>query len=45
MRRRKEERKALKLARLLVSLDDAARDRRPLLPRRARRAVLGTARY
>jgi len=39
MRRRKDERKALKLARLLVSLDDAARADRPLRPRRRRVAV------
>jgi hypothetical protein len=41
MRRRKDERKALKLARLLVSLDDAARADRPLRPRR-RRVALST---
>jgi hypothetical protein len=41
MRRRKDERKALKLARLLVSLDDVARADRPLRPRR-RRVALST---
>jgi hypothetical protein len=39
MRRRKEERKALKLARLLVSLDDAARADRPFRRRRQRVAL------
>jgi hypothetical protein len=39
MRRRKDERKALKLARLLVSLDDVARADRPLRPRRRRVAL------
>jgi hypothetical protein len=39
MRRRRDERKALKLARLLVSLDDAARADRPLRPRRRRVAL------
>jgi hypothetical protein len=39
MRRRRDERKALKLARLLVSLDDAARADRPLRPRRRRLAL------
>jgi hypothetical protein len=41
MRRRRDERKALKLARLLVSLDDAARADRPFRPRR-RRVALST---
>jgi hypothetical protein len=39
MRRRRDERKALKLARLLVSLDDAARADRPWRPRRRRIAL------
>jgi hypothetical protein len=38
---RKDERKALKLARLLASLDDTARLRRPA-PRRRQRAFLST---
>jgi len=45
MRKRRQERKAARLARLLVSLDDAAREERPWWrPRRAQRAALGTSR-
>jgi hypothetical protein len=44
MRKRRRHRKALSLARLLVSLDDAARDARPWRPRRVHRAALGTVR-
>jgi hypothetical protein len=43
--RRRQERKALKLARVLAALDDEARDVRRWRPRRAHRAALGTARY
>jgi hypothetical protein len=42
--KRRRERKALKLARLLVALDDEARETRSWWPRRAQRAALGTAR-
>jgi len=41
--KRRRERKARRLARLLVALDDEARETRPWRPR-SRRAVLGTAR-
>jgi len=41
--KRRRERKAVKLARLLVALDDQARETRPWRPRR-HRAALGTAR-
>jgi hypothetical protein len=44
MRKRRRDRNAAKLARLLVSLDDAARETRPWRPRRAHRAALGTTR-
>ncbi|MDQ2909843.1 MAG: hypothetical protein M3R39_02340 [Actinomycetota bacterium] len=45
MRNRRNERKAVKLARLLVSLDDVARETRPWWrARHAQRAVLGTTR-
>jgi hypothetical protein len=42
--KRRRERKALKLARMLVALDDEARVARPWRPRRAHRAALGTGR-
>jgi hypothetical protein len=42
--KRRKERKALKLARMLVALDDEARETRSWRPRRAQRAALGTAR-
>ena len=44
MSKRRLERKAAKLARLLVALDDEARESRSWRPRRAQRAALGTAR-
>jgi hypothetical protein len=44
MRKRRRNRKAMSLARLLVSLDDAAREARPWRPRRVHRAALGTLR-
>ncbi len=44
MRRRRNERKAAKLARLLLSLDDAARETRPRWRTRAGRAALRTSR-
>jgi hypothetical protein len=44
MRRSREIRKAEKLARLLVSLDDAARVARPWRPRVVQRAALSTIR-
>jgi hypothetical protein len=44
MRKRRRNRKALSLARLLVSLDDCAREARPWRPRRVHRAALGTGR-
>jgi hypothetical protein len=45
MRNRSNERKAAALARLLLSLDDAARDARPWWRvRRVSRAALGTSR-
>jgi hypothetical protein len=43
MRRRQNERKATRLARVLVSLDDAARENRPWRPRRAQLAALSAA--
>jgi hypothetical protein len=42
--KRRRERKALKLARMLVALDDEARETRRWRPRRAYRAALGTGR-
>jgi hypothetical protein len=42
--KRRRERKAVRLARLLVALDDEARETRPWHPRRTHRAALGTAR-
>jgi hypothetical protein len=42
--KRRRERKAMKLARLLVALDDEARETRSWWPRRAHRAALGTGR-
>jgi len=42
--KRRRERKAVKLARLLVALDDEARDTRRGRPPRAQRAAIGTAR-
>jgi len=42
--KRRRERKARRLARLLIALDDEAREARSWWPRRAQRAVLGTAR-
>jgi hypothetical protein len=39
-RRRRQERKAVKLAKLLVSLDEEACANRPWRPRRVRRAAL-----
>jgi hypothetical protein len=44
VRKRRRRRKATSLARLLVSLDDAAREARPWRPRRVQRAALGTSR-
>jgi hypothetical protein len=44
VRKRRRNRKATALARLLVSLDDAAREARPWRPRRAHRAALGMLR-
>jgi hypothetical protein len=44
MGKRRRDRNAAKLARLLVALDDAARDSRPWRPRRVHRAALGTPR-
>jgi len=41
-RRRRQERKALKIARLLVSLDNEACASRPWRPRRAHRAALSS---
>jgi hypothetical protein len=43
MRRRRSERKARRLARLMVSLDDAARETRPWRPRRAQLVALSGA--
>jgi hypothetical protein len=44
LRRRRQLRKAERLARLLVELDDCARERRRLRPRRTLRASLSGAR-
>ncbi|HUK94165.1 MAG TPA: hypothetical protein VLU96_03825 [Gaiellaceae bacterium] len=44
MRKRRQERKAARLARVLVALDDTARSRRSWQPRRVHRAALGTQR-
>jgi hypothetical protein len=44
MSKRRRERKAVKLARMLVELDDEAREARRWRPRRAQRAALGTSR-
>jgi len=44
LRRRRQIRKATKLARVLLELDDAARERHRLVPRRTLRASLGGAR-
>jgi hypothetical protein len=44
MRRRRRNRKATSLARLLISLDEAARETRSWRPRRVHRAALGTGR-
>jgi hypothetical protein len=44
MRKRRRRRKATSLARLLVSLDDAAREARPWRPRRVHRAAVGSGR-
>jgi hypothetical protein len=41
MRKRRNERKAAKLARLLLSLDDAARETRSWRPRRTQLVALG----
>jgi hypothetical protein len=41
--RRRRDRKALRVARLLVALDDTARERRAPLPRRSR-VILGSVR-
>lgn len=41
--KRRQKKKATELARLIVALDDVARDRRSFLPRRSR-LVLGGAR-
>jgi hypothetical protein len=43
VRRRRQERKAARLARMLVALDGAACEQRPWRPRRAQPAALGTA--
>ena len=43
-RRRKRDRQALRLAQLLVELEDVARERRGRAPRRTLRASLGGAR-
>jgi len=43
MRRRRQERKAARLARLLVALDRAACEQRPWRPRRAQPAALNAA--
>jgi hypothetical protein len=42
--RRREERRAAELARLLVALEAMARDERPWRPRRVLRVALGSAR-
>jgi hypothetical protein len=44
VRKRRRERKTVKLARVLVALDDEARVARPWRPRRRYRAALGTSR-
>ena len=44
MRKHRRNRKAVSLARLLVSLDDAARETRPWRPRRVHRAAVGAGR-
>ena len=44
MSKRRLERKAAKLARMLVALDDEARETRQWRPRRASRAALSTGR-
>jgi hypothetical protein len=44
MRKRRNERKAAKVARMLVSLDDAARQVRPWRPRRVQFAAVGSGR-
>jgi hypothetical protein len=44
LRRRRQIRKATKLARLLVELDDVGRERRQVAPRRTLSASLGGAR-
>jgi hypothetical protein len=44
VRKRRKDRKALKLARMLVALDDEARETRRWRPRRVYRAALGTSR-
>jgi hypothetical protein len=44
MSKRRRERKAVKVARLLVALDDEAKGARMWRPRRAYRAALGTGR-
>jgi len=38
-RKRRETKKAIELARLIVALDDVARQRRSLLPRRSRMSL------
>ena len=42
--KRRQERKAVKLARLLVALDDEAKGARMWRPRRAQRAAVGLSR-
>jgi hypothetical protein len=44
LRRRRQIRKATKLARVLVELDDVGRERRQVAPRRTLRTSLGGAR-
>ncbi|MBA2462637.1 MAG: hypothetical protein H0V45_12875 [Actinobacteria bacterium] len=44
LRKRRQPKKAIELARLLVALDDAARERRRLRPRRSLGASLSGAR-
>ena len=43
LRRRRRDRQALRVARLLVELEDVARERRGQTPRRTLRASLGGA--
>jgi hypothetical protein len=43
MLKNRQERKAARLARLLVALDDSAKDVRPWRPRRAQPAALSAA--